>query len=193
MTALLCVATACDITPNGGLDGKVAIIFSTTTSNEEGDDEVLRSAGAEKAETQTVSLGGDLYLSATLRPVAAAADELRATAAEPGEGQKVCLLVHTAGTNTLVDSVLYIYTGGQLVAGKTFSVDPGTYDFTAYSYYNSTETPATANIDPAKDLVWGQQTKEITAGDQTVTIVMKHLFAKVTGVVLKTGIANATL
>jgi hypothetical protein len=158
--ALLCVAASCDITPGGGSGEKVSILFSTATGNEEGEDVVLRSAATAESETQVFSLGSNLYLYATLKPEA---DELRAEVA-PAEGQKVYLSAYNTG-GTRVAHVLYTYTGGKLVSPDVLKVEPDqTYNFTAYSYYNNTtETPAATNIHPAKDLVWGQQTKEITA------------------------------
>jgi hypothetical protein len=189
MAALLCVATACDITPGSGLDGKVAIRFAVSTGNEEGDDEVLRSAGVVDSETQTVSLGGDLFLYATLRP---AADELRAAEVNLAEGQKVWLSAYTP-SGTLTDQALYTYAGGRLISADSVKVEPGTYNFTAHSYYNNTtDTPGTTAIDPDKDLVWGQQTKTVSATDRTLTIVMKHLFSQVR-VNVKTTIPGAMI
>jgi hypothetical protein len=180
MAVLLCVAASCDITPGGGSGEKVSILFSTATGNEEGDDIVLRSAATAESETQTVSLGHGLFLSATLKPDTGG--ELR-DAEALAEGQKVYLSAYEAGTGTLKGTALYTQTGGKLVAdgGSGLEVETGsTYDFTAYSYYNNaTDTPSATNVDPEKDLVWGQQAgKAITANDRTVSIVMTRRFAK---------------
>jgi hypothetical protein len=191
MAVLLCVAASCDITPGGGSGEKVAILFSTATGNEEEEDVVLRSDGVGESETQVFSLGSDLYLYATWKPEA---DELRAEVA-PAEGQKVCLSAYSAGSTTPVSTAMYTYTGGQMVADEDnlLEVEPGhSYNFTAYSYYNSTETPSATDVDPVKDLVWGQQTKEITSGSRTVTIVMNHRFSKAR-VKVKSDISGATI
>jgi hypothetical protein len=181
--ALLFLLSACVIEPGMDAGRKVAIRFAASNGDEAGDDIVLRSAATATPETQTVSLGGDFFLYATLTPEAAdAAGELRA--AEPlANGQKVYLSAYEAGTDTHVSTVLYIYTNGNLVAegGNGLEVETGsTYNFTAYSYYNNTtDTPSATNVDPAKDLIWGQQAnKAITAEDQTVSIVMTRRFAR---------------
>jgi hypothetical protein len=204
---LLLLPAACDITPDIRSGGKkVAIRFSANTINEEGGEEVLRSAGVGEADTQTQTqtmlLDSDLFLYATLKPDSTgAADELRA-AIPLAEGQKVCLVacgsVETSPDNweyKQVATATYTCTAGQLVAdeGQPLEVElGGTYDFTAYSYYNSSETPLASDIDPAKDLVWGRQTKEITDNDRTITIHMTHQFSQVR-VRVKTNMAGAAI
>jgi hypothetical protein len=176
---LLILLSACVMEPGMDSGRKVSVKFAASTGNEAGSDIVLRRAAAEQPETQTVALGKGRFLSATLKPDVG--DELRATESL-ADGQKVYLSAYEAGTDTHVSTVLYTYTGGNLVAdgGSELEVAPGTYDFTAYSFYdNTTDTPSTTDVDPAKDLVWGQHAnKEITEEDQTVSIVMTHRFAR---------------
>jgi hypothetical protein len=195
--AMLFLLSACVIEPGMNSGQKVAIRFAASNGNEAGDDIVLRSAATAETETQTVSLGGDFFLYATLTPEAAdAAGELRA--AEPlDEGQKVYLSAYEMGTGTHVGTVLYTYTNSNLVAegGNELVVETGkTYNFTAYSYYNNTtDTPSATNVDPAKDLIWGQHAdKAITADDRTVSIVMTRRFARAK-VRIGTTIPGATI
>jgi hypothetical protein len=195
---LLFLLAVCDITPDVRSGRKkVTIRFAASTSNEEGDEEVLRSAGVREAETQTqtILLGNGLFLYATLKPDSTGAtNELRA-AIPPTEGQKVCLWVVEAYSMALVFTAMYTYIGGQMVTDEDnpLEVEPGGYEFAAYSYYNSTETPETTDIDPVKDLVLGYQyDKEITDDDRTVSIHMTHQFSKVR-VRVKTEIAGAAI
>jgi hypothetical protein len=180
---LLFLLSSCVIEPGIGSGQKVSVKFAASTSNEAGDDIVLRSAATAESETQTVVLGHGLFLSATLKPdTAGAGGELR-TAVPLAEGQKVYLLAYEASTGTHVGTALYTQTGGTLVAdgGSGLEVETGsTYNFTAYSYYdNATDTPSATNVDPAKDLIWGQHVnKAITANDRSVSIVMTRRFAQ---------------
>jgi hypothetical protein len=181
--ALLFLLSSCVIEPGIGSGQKVSVKFAASTGNEADDDIVLRSAATAESETQTVSLGHGLFLSATLKPdTAGAGGELRA--AEPlANGQKVYLSAYNAGTSTRTGIALYTYTNGNLVAdsGSGLEVEVGkTYDFTAYSYYNNTtDTPSATNVDPAKDLVWGRQAgKAITTNDRSVSIVMTRRFSQ---------------
>jgi hypothetical protein len=194
--ALLFLLSACVIEPGIGSGQKVSVMFSASTGNEAGDDIVLRSAATAESETQTVSLGHGLFLSATLKPdTAGAGGELRA--AEPlKEGQKVYLLAYEAGT--LKGTVLYTQTSGNLVAegGNGLVVEIGkTYNFIAYSYYdNTTDTPSATNVDPAKDLVWGQQAgKTIADNDRTVSIVMTRRFSQAKVRISCSTVANAEI
>jgi hypothetical protein len=193
MSALLLLLAACDGEWGGRSGGgKVAIRFAASTDNAAGNDVVLRSGRVgQPAEEQMVSLGDDLFLYAALTP-AASGGELR-MAVPLSEGQKVRLSAYETGTSTLVDDVLYTCTGGELVSDDALMLEVGTYDFTAYSYYDTGETPGTTAIHPDKDLVWGQQLgKEISADSRTVTIQMNHLFSKVR-VNVKTEIENAAI
>jgi hypothetical protein len=157
---------------------KVAVDFLVDNGGYEAED--MRSSEAMEAETVVVPLGDDLYAYATLKPEPA--DELRA---EVGlsNGQRVYMEAYAPGGNTAVATAMYTYTGGKLVADadSPLGVEPGTYDFVAYSYYGSTSNPATANIDPLQsDLVWGKATSQpITATNRTVTIKMLHKFSQV--------------
>jgi hypothetical protein len=192
MSALLLLLAACDGEWSGRSSGKVSVRFAVSTDNAAGNDVVLRSGRVgQPAEEQMVSLGDDLFLYAALTPESTGA-ELRAFV-PLSEGQKVRLSAYETGTSTLVDDVLYTNTGGELVSDDALMLEVGTYDFTAYSYYDSGETPGTTTIHPDKDLVWGQQlNKEISVDNQTVTIQMKHLFSKVR-VNVKTEIENAAI
>jgi hypothetical protein len=180
---LLFLATACEIEMENTSNKKVAVMFSATTGDEEGDDIVLRSVATGEPHTQVVSIGNDLYLYATLTPDPSDASGQLRVAVPPAEGQKICLSAYSQGTTTCVSSVMYTYIGGKLVADddELLAVEPGIYNFTAYSYYNNTtESPGTSDINPAKDLVWGQQdNRTITSDDRTVTIKMNHLFSQV--------------
>jgi hypothetical protein len=125
------------------------------------------------------------------------AGELRA-AESLANGQKVYLSAYEAGTGTHKGTALYTQTGGTLVAdgGSGLAVETGsTYNFTAYSYYdNTTDTPSATDVDPAKDLVWGQQAgKAITANDRTVSIVMTRRFAKAKVRISCSTVAGATI
>jgi hypothetical protein len=187
--ALLLLAAACDQEPGSASGDKVAILFEATTNDYEGIDEAVRSAAATEPATEMVSLADGLYLYATLKPEPA---ELRAYV-PPKEGQKVRFSAHnTAGTQ--VATAQYTYTGGKLVADNQapFLVEPGRYTFTAYSYYESSETPSAGNIQPAKDLMWGPQVKDVKDNDRSVTIQMKHLFSKVR-VVVNTTVPGAKI
>jgi hypothetical protein len=190
--ALLFLLSACVIEPGIGSGQKVSVKFAASTSDEAGDDIVLRSAATAKSETQKISLGHGLFLSATLKPDTGG--ELR-DAVSLAEGQKVYLLAYEAGT--LKETVLYTQTGGTLVAegGNGLVVEIGkTYNFIAYSYYGSGETPETTHVDPAKDLIWGQQTgKTITDSDRSVSIVMTHRFSQAKVRISCSTVTNATI
>jgi hypothetical protein len=125
------------------------------------------------------------------------AGELRA-AESLANGQKVYLSAYEAGTGTLKGTALYTQTGGTLVAdgGSGLEVETGsTYNFTAYSYYNNTtDTPSATNVDPEKDLVWGQQAgKAITANDRSVSIVMTRRFSKAKVRISCSTVTDATI
>jgi hypothetical protein len=192
---VLFLLPACDKDAEVGSGEKVAVIFAASAGDYEEDAVVVRSAGMEEPETQVISLGDDLFLYATLRPDSTAASgELRAAVA-PAEGQQICFSAFNTGTSTLVKSIMYTYTDGELVSDEKMLLEPDvTYDFTAYSYYNNTtDAPAASTINTSKDLVWGRQAgKKITDTNRTVSITMNHLFSKVR-LNVKTSITNASI
>jgi hypothetical protein len=182
-----------------GSGEKVAVSFAASTGDYEESEGAVRRFGTKRNETKVVPIGDDLYLYATLKPdLSVASGEVR-VAVPPADGQKVCLEAYTQGTSTCVAAATYTYTGGKLVADgdDPLLVEPGTYDFAAYSYYNSAETPAKSGIDPVKDLVWGRQlNRTIGTGsdaERTVTIKMDHLFSKVRMMIDVSGMTGATL
>jgi hypothetical protein len=166
---------------------RIVVDFSVSSADFEAGEEVIRSGNAEEAENEMVSLGDEWYASATLvpAPVEASTEEDLRAAVPLVENQKVCLAAYTFGdgSSTPVSSATYTYIGGQLVAdnNQPLGVEPGKYDFVAYSYFKkANEAPATANIHPDKDLVWGNMAgRTISATDRSITIVMYHRFARI--------------
>jgi hypothetical protein len=190
--------SSCEKELNGGGE-KVPVRFAVSAGDYEESEGAVRSFGSEAPETKVVPIGDDLYLYATLKPDPdATSDELRAGIAL-ADGQKVYLAAYEQGTSTpAAPTTLYTCTGGQMIAdgGNPLGVEPGTYDFVAYSYYNSSETPAASNINPVKDLVWGSQAGRPIAATyegRTVTIKMDHLFSKVKVNLKVSEIANASI
>jgi hypothetical protein len=166
---------------------KVTVDFLIGGGDYDSVDEDIRTLRGGGSETVDVSLDDGFYLQATLKPELAG--ELRAEVSL-SEGQRVYMSAYASGGSTAVATAMYTYTGGKLVAdaNSPLGVEPGTYDFVAYSYYGSTADPATAGIDPLQsDLVWGKALAQpITATSRTATIKMLHKFSQVR-VELKAG------
>jgi hypothetical protein len=187
VAGLILVLSACEkeIIINAGSEGKVTLTVSMSNSDyvaEEGD---VRSFGTQTNEIErvVVPLGddGDYYLSATLKPDTEQPDELRAY---PSNGQRICLAAFNTSNVQVGSTVNYYYSASvnDLIPETTpliVDVD-NTYYIVAYSYNSTTEYPATSNIDPSKDLLWGKSNpKYITFSDRAVSITMAHLFSRV--------------
>jgi hypothetical protein len=186
---LALLLAACEKEIAGASSGeKVALMVSLSGSDyvaAEGSGELkgLQARGSEGLlERVVVPLGEEekYYLSATLK---ADPEELRAA---PSDNQRITLAAFDASTNGQVGSAKYYYStvANDLIpvtAGAPLMVDADkTYYIVAYSYNSTTTDPATANIDPANDLLWGKSgNKYITASDRTVSITMKHLFSRI--------------
>jgi hypothetical protein len=184
-----------------GLGNKVIVNFEIDHSDYDANKEVTRSFGAKelKPETVLVPLGNELYLSATLMPDSvevSASNELRAALAE---GQRVCIAAYATGnTTTAVATGNYKVEGGALKPdGAPLGVEPGTYYFVAYSYFNGTAAyPATTNIDPTtSDLIWArtQHTISMAYADRTVILPMAHKFSRVRVQVDASSISGAAI
>jgi hypothetical protein len=164
--------------------GRVVVDFSVSSADFEAGEDVVRSGNVEEPESVEISLGDDWYASATLEPAPSTEGGPRA-AVSLIENQKVKLAAYTYGDggSTPVSTATYTCKGGTLVADNDapLSVDFGKYDFVAYSYFKTAnEAPATSNIHPNKDLIWGKLAgKTISATDRSISITMYHRFAKV--------------
>jgi hypothetical protein len=182
-----------------GSGEKVAVIFAVNNEDYAAD-EAMRSFGEGEPETKVVPLIDDIYLYATLRPdTSEVSGEFRGMEESLAPNQRVFLAAYAPGGTSPLETAQYTYIGGKLVADndEPLGVEPGTYDFVAYSYYKSSEDPATSNIDPVKDLVWGRQVNRTigTASDaaRTVTIKMTHKFSRATVNMKVSGISGATI
>jgi hypothetical protein len=87
----------------------------------------------------------------------------------------------------------YEVSGGVLTTSTALEVNTGTtYKFVAYSY-NSAASPdypgPTITVASPHDLLWGNESKTITASDYDVSITMNHLFSQVN---VKATSANLT-
>jgi hypothetical protein len=180
---------------DGHSEGKVPVIFTINNADYAAGEAEIRGFGAREPETKVIPLGDDLYLYATLKE----ADELRGQEEPLVANQRVFLEAYTPGGTTPIATAKYTYIGGKLVADDDapLGVEAGTYDFIAYSFYKSDEDPATASVDPIKDLVWGRQANRTigTASDaaRTVTIKMAHKLARAKVNMKVSGISGATI
>jgi hypothetical protein len=200
LAGLLLLWTACEKDVSAGDSGPQVIVnFAIDHAGYETKEEVTRRFDSEgwKPETVVIPLGNEWYLYATLTPDAAVerpSNELRASLAE---GQKVCLAAYATGnTTTPVATGNYKVVGGALKPdGAPLGVEPGTYYFAAYSYYDGTaDYPATTDIDPTSDdLIWARTQKTITMDDRTVVLAMAHQFSRVRVQVDASSISDAEI
>jgi hypothetical protein len=172
-----------------GSGKKVDIIFAIDSGDYETGHSITRSAEIKdlKPETVVIPLDNELYMYATLIPDTIEeqdSEELRATAAFV-TGQKICFAAYPVSGTIPLATAVYRYNGTKFVPETPpLGVEPDgtTYHFVAYSYFGDpTATPSDTDIDPSKDLVWGEANKAITDTEagRTVIIEMKHRFSRV--------------
>jgi hypothetical protein len=196
MAGLALLLLSCEKDISDGAGRKAPIIFSTTTTGYDAENEDIRSARELEPETVVVPMGNDMYMYATLRPDPE--EGLRA-AVPLTNGQKVRFAAFNKTTGSQVGStVTYTHTGGKLVpSGNPVGVDPDNttdYRFVAYSYYgNRGADPVETGIAPSQDLVWGWHERKIedTETSRTVPITMRHLFSRVKVKIDASTIASA--
>jgi hypothetical protein len=165
-----------------GSGEKITVHFSLGGVAYQQDEAITRSSGGEVAAlaTTSVPLKGGLYLDATLE-----ADPDGSTRADIAleDNVKVRIIAYNGTGTTVAASVEYTVIDGALVPSSStgITLNDGTYTFVAYSY-NSSASPATSGILTVSqdiDLLYGRQTETISAANNTITLTMKHQFARV--------------
>jgi hypothetical protein len=156
---------------------KVAVNISLGDVFYSGNETVTR-GDAEEAETVGVPLGDGLFMYTRIEKNR----EIPTRAGEPLEdGVKVRVVAYNG--SSVEGTVEYTVMNGALTTAIALEVYTETpYTFVAYSY-NSTVSPTypgpTITVDPANDLLYGKESKTITAADNSVYITMSHQFAQV--------------
>jgi hypothetical protein len=193
LCGLIFALSSCEKDNLGG-SGDIQVNFALNHLAYGEDKVVTRGAGqaALKSETVVTPLKDDLYLYATLEEDTEAA--LRAGA----EVIPVNTQLHIAayqGT-TLVNNAVYKVVsteGGIESVGSGLSVPSvGPYTFAAYSF-NSTGVPpysSPVSVSPSADLLWGNKDETVVAGENNVSIGMRHMFSRIK--VIATATANIT-
>jgi hypothetical protein len=182
-------------------DGKkVEILLSANITNYHTADDLVRSSGAREPISMMIPLDDDFHLRATLAPDAEG--ELRDDTEPFMDGQKLCFTAFKPDESAQVATAVYTYSDadGKWMSNAPLMLVPDDskeYRFVAYSYFASTATPSETGIDPSNDLVWGMSGNTKIVGeavaDRTVTIRMKHKFARVKVRVRSTKIPSATI
>jgi hypothetical protein len=176
-----------------GKKGGIAVNF-TVGNVSYGENEVVTRSGRElESETVVVPVEGDIYMYATLEEDAG--EELRA--GEPvalTQGTLMQIMAYDEEDNH-VGTANYKATavkGGIEPVGAGLSVpSAGTYTFVAFSYNSTTEAPS-SYIMSGTDPLCGATTQTIDESDYDVSIIMKHLFSKVTVEVTTVGLSGAS-
>jgi hypothetical protein len=175
---------------------KVAVHVSLDDIVYKGDETVTRGYSS-MLETIRVPLGDDLYMFTTIEE-----DMEVPTRAGVALEEGVMVRVVAYNGSTAESTTEYTVTGGALVTATALEVNMGTnYKFVAYSYNDATSPTYPGpkiTVAPPHDLLWGMESKLITASDNSVSITMSHLFAQVkvkattTGVEGQPNITNMT-
>jgi hypothetical protein len=149
------------------------------------------------SETVVVPVEGDLCMYATLAEDA----ELRTTSPME-DGTRLRIVAYDDDNDYVSDAIYTVNSdeGGIEPEGTGLSVPAaGTYTFVAVSYNSTTilppyflSMPATVNIEPGNDLLWGKTEETVTEGTNNVEIKMCHLFSRVTVEVSTENISNDT-
>jgi hypothetical protein len=164
----------------GALEGsgeKVAVNNSLGDVVYSGNETVTR-GDAPEMETVSVALGEGLFMHTTIEKNREA--DMRAGEALE-DGVKVRVVAYNG--STAESTAEYTVMNGALTTATALEVSTGTpYTFVAYSY-NSAISPTypgpAITVDPANDLLYGKESKTITATDNNVYITMNHQFAQI--------------
>jgi hypothetical protein len=137
------------------------------------------------SETVVVPVEGDLCMYATLAEDA----ELRTDLAPIAAGTLVRIVAYDEDGGAVGNAEYKVTANGTDIepVGTGLSVPAaGEYTFVACSYNETWTSPAyiaTTFTSPYLDLLWGSEDATIVAGDNDVSILMKHKFSQVSAVV----------